>query len=264
MALDIPGISIVITVKNEGNNLGLLLETLSKQGLPFEVLIVDSMSNDNTESVIKTYSDKLDLEYIRKQCTRGQGRNIGVGASKYPCIVFTDGDTEWDQTTLGQYYTLFEAGNDLIAGEVIPKGKKAFFLDRVKLYYKGFEVTSPSANLGITKKLFSRIHGFDENFVTAEDIDLNIRAIQNGALHSYCKKCVVYNKVRESLGSFAKQAFWNGYGRYQLKKKHKSVWDDIEKERGIHNYSFYNIVRLFFASVGYIYSRLMDGKHPKM
>jgi glycosyltransferase involved in cell wall biosynthesis len=264
MALDIPGISIVITVKNEGNNLGLLLETLSKQGMPLEVVIVDSMSNDNTESLIKTYSDKLDLKYIRRQCTRGQGRNMGVGASKYPYIVFTDGDTEWDRTTLRQYYSSFEAGNDLIAGEVVPKGRKAFFLDRVKLYYKGFEVTSPSANLGITKNIFSKIHGFDENFVTAEDIDLNIRAIQNGAMHSYCKKCVVYNKVRESLGSFAKQAFWNGYGRYQLKKKHKFIWNDIEKERGIHNYSFYNIVRLSFASVGYIYSRLMDGKHPKM
>ncbi|MCW6169140.1 MAG: glycosyltransferase [Thermoplasmatales archaeon] len=264
MVLEIPGISIVITVKNEGNNIKLLLGTLSKQRMPFEVVIVDSMSNDGTESVVETYSGNLDLNYIRKECSRGQGRNIGVGASKYPYIVFTDGDTEWSEATLSHYYRLFEAGNDLIAGEVIPKGRKSFFLDRVKLVYEGFEVTSPSANLGITKKIFSKIHGFDEDFVTAEDIDLNIRAIQNGAVHSYCKKCVVYNKVRENLGGFARQAFWNGYGRYQLKKKHKSIWNDIEKEKGIHNYSFYNIVRLSSASAGYIYSKLMDGKRPRM
>jgi len=265
MEIDIPGISIVLTTKNEERNIGALLETLSLQedAGAFEVVIVDSKSQDSTGEVVKRFSERIKLGYISVSCSRGEGRNIGVNASVYPYIVFTDGDTEWGSGTLKNYRLLFARGFTLVAGNVLPKGKSKFFMERVKLFMKGFEVTSPSANLGISRQLFLDIGGFDGSFITAEDIDLNIRAVLNGANFAQCKECIVYNRVRDSTSGFLKQAFWNGYGRYQLRRKHRTVWREIKKGQEIHNYGVYNILRLSSASLGYIYAVLRGGKFPR-
>ncbi len=258
----VTSVSVVITSKNEGKNIEALLNTLSVQDGLFEVILVDSMSTDETESIVASFSGKLDLHYLRVHCSRGEGRNIGVNASTYPSIIFTDADTEWEKSTLNNYRKFFTQGFSLIAGRVTPKGNIKFFMDRVKLFFRNFEVTSPSANLGISRELFLKLHGFDSNFVTAEDIDLNIRAILEGGKFTYCNDCIVYNKVRDSLNGFLRQAFWNGYGRYQLRKKHSAIWNEIKKERGTHYYGFYNALRLAFAAIGYIYSILRRGKFP--
>ena len=50
-----PGISIIITVKNEEKHIGKLLESLLVQDCIFEVVIVDSESTDGTEGVISLF-----------------------------------------------------------------------------------------------------------------------------------------------------------------------------------------------------------------
>lgn len=251
------GISIVITVKNEGNNLQALFNTLEGQHGPFEVVIVDSESSDNTGNVISSHRDRLEINHIVKKSTRGEGRNIGVENSSYENVVFIDGDVTVSPQFLDEYRKKFQEGYNLIAGEVVPEGIEKFKLERVKLFYKGFEITRPSANLGYAKKLFLSLKGFDPGFVTAEDIDLNLRAVKSGAKFAACEECIVYNRTRETYGQFFRQAFWNGFGRRQLKKKNASIWDSIEKGDKIGSGSLIpHILRLGFGGLGYFYALL--------
>lgn len=249
------GISVVITVRNEGKNLEALFTSFQEQEKPFEIVVVDSESDDNTPEVIRRYSDSLQVKHIVKKSTRGEGRNIGVESSSYPNIVFTDGDARVSEGYIHAFRERFAEGFELIAGEVVPEGVEKFMLERVKLFYKGFEITRPSANLGYSRVKFLELKGFDPSFITAEDIDLNLRAVRSGLRHTVCEECIVHNRTRSTYGEFVRQAYWNGYGRRQLKRKNLRIWKEISKGPAVGKGSALpHIVRLASGALGYFVS----------
>ena len=247
--------SVVITVKNEGMNLPLLLDALTKETGEFEIIIVDSESDDETRTIMdKICREKANIKYIRQRCSRGQGRNIGVRASHGKYIIFTDGDAIPQNDWIRKMASALD-DCDLVAGKTVSmEGKGTSNLPRVALYFKGFEITLPSMNLGIKKSLFEKLGGFDESFVTAEDIDLNLRAIQNGAKWDICEECIVRHRSRNGMLAIMKQAFWNGYGRRQLRMKNVKVWNQIEMGKiTTHLMSPILILRNMVGLAGYIY-----------
>lgn len=252
-------VSVVITVKNEEKSIKQLMESLLLQERPFEVIVVDSESEDKTVEILKSYRGAIDLKIIEKKCTRGAGRNIGVENSKYDLILFTDGDVILDRNWIFEMRKSFLDGNDVVAGKTITIGNKKFAnLDRVELYNKNFDVTFPSCNLGYRKELFKSIGGFDERFITAEDIDLNFRAINAGAKFHYNENAIVYNRARDDLKSFFRQAFWNGYGRKQLSIKHGNLWKrySLKNMFSRKQLSIFGMTRLIFAISGYLYAKI--------
>lgn len=256
-------ISVVITTRNEAKNLPVLLNSLVAQKMEFETIIVDSCSTDNTEDILNSYSEKLQIKFIRKKTSRGAGRNLGVSMSSGDYILFLDGDVYADQNLIRSYLEILAKRMDFVAGNTITAGVEEFKLNRVSLYAGGFEITAPSANLCYRKDVFEKLGGFDENFVTAEDIDLNFRAVIAGYKGSVCPRCIVYNRTRESLTGFLRQAFWNGYGRYQLRRKNARHWKMITKGKPLReNRGLYNIVRLGFGTLGYFYAILLRGRYP--
>ncbi|MEM0158274.1 MAG: glycosyltransferase [Thermoplasmataceae archaeon] len=257
-------ISVVITVRNEAANIRDLLESLSKQDGPFELVAVDSDSDDATGEIILSYDSIFPVNYLRKRCSRGEGRNLGVQAARFDFIVFLDGDSVCAENLLNSYRKHFSAGFELIAGVNRPTGKSQFAsLQRVKLVVNGFEITSPSSNLAYTKALFNRLGGFDPSFVTAEDIDLNFRAVIGNARWVYCEDCVAFVKTRSTYRSFLRQAFWNGYGRAQLRLKHWEHWTLVKRAGfGGRSMLLQNAFRLFMGSLGYMYALIRSGKYP--
>ncbi|MGC8585030.1 MAG: glycosyltransferase [Thermoplasmata archaeon] len=248
-------ISIIITVKNEEKNILELFESLKIQERPFEVVMVDSESSDRTVEIAKKFKDEMDLKIIIKKSTRGEGRNIGVMNSKYEYVLFIDGDSYADRNWVSEMRKSFDSGCDFVAGKTISIGKNTYTkFGRVELFYRGIDVTYPSCNLGYKKILFLRLKGFDEIFITAEDIDLNMRSLDIGARFCYNEHAVVYNKVRDDIGSFLRQAYWNGYGRAQLNKKHGNVWKmySIKSMVETGQFNLFGIARLMFAITGYI------------
>ena len=246
--------SVVVTVKNEGKNLPGLLDVLIRDQ-DIEIIIVDSESTDNTEEIVNGYAKKhKGIKLIRKRSTRGMGRNIGVENSSSELILFTDGDAipheGWVECMISCL-----SDHDLVAGESRSlEGKGTSAMPRVKLYRNGFEITLPSMNLGIRKSLFDSLGGFDESFVTAEDIDLNLRAVVNGARFMECRECIVYHRSRGGFSGLATQAFWNGYGRRQLRHKNIGIWKTIEKGKtGAGDISFQWFLRNAFGVAGYVY-----------
>jgi GT2 family glycosyltransferase len=139
-------------------------------------------------------------------------------------VAFIDGDCLADSQWL---HALREGlqGSPVVAGQTITVGKPAYgHLERVELFQSGYDVTYPSCNLAYERALFERLGGFDPRFITAEDIDLNLRAVRAGAGIHYVPEAVVYHRMRATFVRFVYQAFWNGYGRKQLTEKHGSLW----------------------------------------
>jgi len=255
-------ISVVITVRNEEKHIADLLDSLVVQEMPYEIIIVDSSSEDRTCEIVKEYMRKYDNIHLYEHGgTRGESRNFGVGKAKGDYVAFTDGDC------IANPFWLSELRNGLkhaqvVAGKTIQIGYHAFEkLERVELMYKGMDVTYPTANIAYDKKIFERIGGFDNWFVTAEDIDLNLRAVDAGAKIIYNPKAIIYHRARESFYKFFKQAFWNGYGRKQLTLKHGRLWQNYKPTEMLKaSVNMWYLLRLFFAMLGYIACKLFGKK----
>jgi len=252
-------ISIIVTVKNEERHIKHLLDSLVIQEMPFEILIIDSDSTDHTPRIVNNYMKRYDfIRYYNKPGTRGYSRNIGVNLARGEVVAFTDGDCIANPFWLKKIRETIRAGADIVAGKTIQLGYHAFeMLERVELYYRGFDVTYPSCNLAYKKKVFIEAGGFDDWFVTAEDIDLNYRAVHLGYKIMANEEAIIYHRARDTFIGFFEQAFWNGYGRKQLTLKHGSLWKNYKFIDMLKmNNSFWKIVRLFFAVMGFLVCKI--------
>lgn len=219
-------ISVVVTVRNEERALAQLLDSLLAQEPPFEVVLVDSESRDRTLEIASAYAERRPqiVRVVSQSGSRGIGRNRGVREARGEFVAFTDGDCFADSHWLhGLRAGLTTA--PVVAGRTVTVGKPAYgHLERVELFQSGYDVTYPSCNLAYRRTLFERLGGFDPRFITAEDIDLNLRAVRAGAAIRYLPDAVVYHHMRATFLRFLYQAFWNGYGRKQLTEKQGSLW----------------------------------------
>lgn len=261
-----PRVSVILTVRDEEANLGHLLDSLVPQKHLHEVVVVDAVSQDRTVGIAESYRAQLpNLKVVVQPCRRGEGRNLGAAQATGDLLAFIDGDcmanAHWLERTVAAW-----AGDPrrVVAGRTILTGYWAFTkLHRIELPHKGQDTTWPSCNLAYPRALFQELGGFDARFVTAEDIDLNYRAVEAGADLVYAGDAIVYARARDSITGFLRQAYWNGYGRKQLTQKHGRLWHqysfrDLAKRQGA---SLWGWMRAGAGMVGYLDAK--RGRKPK-
>ncbi len=259
-------ISVVTTVKNEEPNLPRLLDSLSGQEPPFEVIVVDALSRDRTFAIAEAWAREHPGlgRAVRRFGSRGIGRNEGARLARGDYLAFVDGDCVADSRWLHELREGFRT-SDVVAGETVSLGKSQYVqLGRVELFQEGSDVTFPSCNLGYRRRLFETLGGFDPRFITAEDIDLNLRAVRAGARLLGRPTAIVYHQMRPNVARFLVQAYWNGYGRKQLTEKHGSLWGNYRVRRLLETQrSPIAMLRLLAALGGYT-SRVLTGSGRRL
>lgn len=257
-------VSVITTVRNEAKHIRHLLDSLLHQEHLHEVIVVDAASTDRTVAIAQRYEDRLPLRVLIEDCSRGAGRNLGAEAATGDLLAFVDGDcianADWLRNLVAAW-----AGKArrFVAGRTQYIGFWAFTkLHRVELPHKGMDTTWPSCNLAYPAALFQDLGGFDADFVTAEDIDLNFRAIEAGADLAFSRDAIVYARARDSISGFLRQAYWNGFGRKQLTRKHGRLWHQYRfgEMARLHGGSFWALLRVGAGFIGYIDAKL--GRRP--
>jgi len=97
MADEKPTVSVVLPTYNRAHLVGGAIQSVLDQTYrDFEIIVVDDGSSDNTEEVIKSFSDPR-IRYVRHQENRGgsAARNTGIKLAKGEFIAFQDSDDEW-------------------------------------------------------------------------------------------------------------------------------------------------------------------------
>lgn len=252
------------TVRNEARNIAAMLDSLVVQEGPLEVIVVDAGSEDPTRDIVKQYEKRYDFVHLYlRGGTRGAGRNFGISMAKGEAVAFIDGDAIANPFWLKELREGFRSA-DVVAGRTIQIGYRAFEdLERVELIVEGFDVTHPSSNLAYRRSVLKEIGGFDEWFVTAEDIDLNLRAVRAGHGITYRVGAIVYHRTRDSYFDFMRQALWNGAGRKQLTLKHGSLWNRYQpSEMMRHETNFFSLLRLAGALLGYVAYKFFGRPRP--
>ncbi|HKZ99954.1 MAG TPA: glycosyltransferase [Thermoplasmata archaeon] len=257
-------LSVVITVRDEARNIAALLDSLVIQEPPIEVILVDAGSTDATRDIVRAYEKRYEFVHLyNRGGTRAAGRNFGIGKARGAAIAFIDGDGIASPFWLKELREgLASAG--VVAGRTIQIGYRPFEdLERVELVVRGSDVTFPSANLAYRTTVLKEIGGFDEWFVTAEDIDLNLRAVKAGQRIGYRANAIVYHRTRDSVHDFLKQAFWNGAGRKQLTLKHGALWRSYRPFAMFRQKTTaWSVLRLSTALLGYVGYKMFGRPRP--
>ncbi|MDH4123936.1 MAG: glycosyltransferase [Thermoplasmata archaeon] len=260
MSQQLKKISVILNVLNEERNISDLMDSIVTQEQPLEVIVIDAGSCDRTVAYVKEYAEKYDfIRLFHHPGTRGESTNFGLQQVTGDIICFIGGDCIANPFWLQEMRRSLETA-DIVAGKTINIGYHAFEdLGRVELFRKGFDISYPSHDIGFKRKVIEDVKGFDPWFITAEDIDLNLRAVDLGNSIAYNDRMIIYHRTRGTFFGFVKQAFWNGYGRKQLTLKHGRLWKSYDPRRMFDTpLTFWALVRLAAAFLGYGYAKLLE------
>jgi glycosyltransferase involved in cell wall biosynthesis len=250
-------ISVVLTIKNESANIQKVLDNLIVQQPPFEIVLVDAESTDDTQQLINNYAkDHSEVKLFIHKGSRGESRNFGVRQAAGEVVAFTDGGCTADKNWLQAIRDSISEGFDIVAGKTVDVGS---FTDikRVKIMINDYDITWPSCNLAYKKMIFEKIKGYDSAFITAEDIDLNFRAIEQGATLINNEKAIIYRESAHSITGLMHQSFWYGYGRKQLTEKHGKLWKKYSAQQMMQTQlTFPGLIRNFFGLLGYLVCKI--------
>ena len=248
-------ISVLTTTKNEEENIGELLESLLHQEEPYEVIVVDAGSKDRTQDIVKEYSEKNgNIKLLICPGARPVSINYGIKQATGDAVAFIGGDDIADKDWVKEIRNGLRDA-DIIVGELISKEEERVKnVENVKLYHKGVNISYPGTNTTYKKEILDKLGGFDPWFSSAEDLEINYRAVDAGFTIIENKKARIYYRPRNSLFAFLKQSFWYGYGRKLIALKHGNIWEkhsatDVLKTQ----LSLLGLVRLGLGFLGYVY-----------
>lgn len=253
-------ISVVLNLLNEKRHIRDLLDSLVTQEPPFEIVIVDAGSWDGTVEIIRDYmKNRPEIHLYHHPGSRGESTNFGITKATGDAIATIGGDCIANPFWLKELRKSLQE-YDIVAGKTINIGYHAFEdLERVELFHRGVDISYPSASMAWKRNVIESVVGFDPWFVTAEDIDINFRAVSKGFTFGYNPDAIVYHRTKGSFRGFLKQAFWNGWGRKQLTMKHGYLWSSYKPQRLFEtSKSFWAVVRLMFAVLGYLCCKFFE------
>ncbi|MEZ8734546.1 MULTISPECIES: glycosyltransferase family 2 protein [unclassified Vibrio] len=179
-------VSIVVITLNEEKRISRLMEELSVQThQEFEVIVVDSNSEDNTREVAQAYENALPKLTVHHMENRGVsfGRNTGASLAQYNRILFLDADVSLPRNFLAKaLYELEEKKLEVAGVYMSSKGLPLVHKFGYGLFNAGlfttqfFFPTAIGSCIFSTKRAHDEIGGFDEEIVLCEDCDYVKRA----------------------------------------------------------------------------------------
>lgn len=109
--------SVVLPCLNEGETVGACIDdihrVLRSQPLPFEIIVADNGSTDDSVAI----AQKKDVHVVREPM-RGYGRALmaGIGAAQGDMILMMDSDSSYHAEDIPAYIDAFLAGADCVMG----------------------------------------------------------------------------------------------------------------------------------------------------
>ncbi len=213
-------ISFTFTTYNEAKNVSLLLESILKQSVrPDEIVVVDAGSTDNTVAAIKKIpAGKTKLKVIvEKGATIGRGRNIAIQNASGNLIFSADASTQFEKNWVKKLLEGFAAGADIVVGKYVPAQNPTTLAERVSAArFPNFEAYSqkdwesflPSnRQIAYRKSVWQKVGKFPEKVTRSDDTVFHLTAKKFGLKYYYAKEAVVYWSARQSFSEYIQKAF---------------------------------------------------------
>ena len=232
-------VSIIVPAYNEEVNAVKTVQNLLQQDYPdYEIIFVDDGSNDKTWSnVATTFYDNDNVKVFTKpNGGKASALNFGIEHAAGDYVVCIDADTQLMTDAVKQLLQYFNnekvaavAGNVKVGNEknILTKWQSIEYttaqnFDRLAFDYINCITVVPGAIGAFKKSSVIDAGGFTTDTL-AEDCDLTIRLLRNGAIIRNCTKAVAVTEAPETLRQFMKQRFRWSYGIMQSFWKNKEA-----------------------------------------
>ncbi len=227
-------VSIISTVRNEGDSLQSLLDSLVGQTrLPDEVVICDGGSTDNTLSLLETYQRLLPLRIISAPNSNiSQGRNQAISIAAGPIIASVDGGVVLAPCWLEELVRpIEEAGAIVVSGWFEPDPKTPFEVVMGATVLPELSNIDPdkfmpsSRSVAYLKSAWQAVGGYPDWLDFGEDLvfDLALRDLYGP--FPFAPKAVAYFQPRGTLSAYARQYYLyaRGDGKANLWPKRHAI-----------------------------------------
>ena len=224
----LPEISVIVPAYNSENTIskcldGLVNQTISRE--KYEIIVVDDASNDNTRTVVQSYSL---IRYIRiPHGGPSAARNAGAKAAVSNILLFTDSDCipsrDWIQNMTAPFQN-----NEVVGVKGAYRTHQHEFVSRfVQLEYESkyermqkqqyidFIDTNSAA---YRKDIFLENGGFDINFPVAsvEDQEFSFRLARKGYCMVFVPSAIVYHQHDRNITEYIHRKFVIGVWKARM------------------------------------------------
>lgn len=231
-------ISIIISARNEEENILVLLQSLSKQTYQnFEVILIDDASTDNTANIIQNFEANFLLTLLQRtseergQSPKKEAISLGISKAKGSWIVTTDADCEVPQNWLRDIVHVIHTQKVKLISALVSFHKEKSFFEKlqtiefaslvgsgaVSMYLNAPNMCN-GANLSYEKKTFYEVGGFEgiAHIASGDDELLLQKIAQKYPKQIYflkSKTTIVRTKAQKTIRDF-----------YQQRKRWASKW----------------------------------------
>jgi biofilm PGA synthesis N-glycosyltransferase PgaC len=236
----LPGISVVVAVRNEENNIHRLLHDLSCIAYPpgkFEVIVVNDHSIDGTAEKAAGRLEEFPMGKLIELPVGKMGKKealtFGIENARYEIIATTDADCRFSKNWLTCISHLFESEETkMVAGAVKLSGDRSLFTRMQTTDFfaligsaaaaigLGYPVMCNGANLAFRKSAFLEVKGYKGNFnVASGDDEFLMRkvfaAYPKGIKFLNYYEAVVTTRPQKTLREFVQQRLrWAGKWKF--------------------------------------------------
>lgn len=251
-----PHVSIIVRAYNEGKHIGNLLDSCFRQKttFSFEVILVDSGSDDDTVSIAKRYP--VVVSYIEKsQFSFGRALNLGISRARGAiCVIVSAHCVPMDETWLANIVRPFE---DPLIGLVYgrQRGDHRSQYSELQIFMQWFPSESiestefafcNNANSAIRKSIWMN-EPFNEELTGLEDLDWAKRIVKNGYRLSYRADAGVVHIHEENFSQVERRYFREALAYREIYPHHR--------------FSFFQFVTYFLLNaVSDIAHSIRDGR----
>lgn len=187
-------VSVIIPAFNSASHIKRSINSVLNQTFkPFEIIVVDDGSTDETSEAIKSFGGRVIYLY-KENGGEGSARNYGIENAKCEWIAFLDSDDEWTPRHLEFFLGVILQKPELMwfgapVRHINEKSKQVTFTYKIKrnrvfidkLFFSDYLMALPpvghfsSSTMVINAKVFENVGKFDNSKKTGTDRDMWFR-----------------------------------------------------------------------------------------
>ena len=227
-------ISVGVVAYNEQNTLPKLFECIKAQTYPhdkMEIVLVDSMSKDDTKSLMEKFKkenkDFYNIQVLdNPQKKLAGGWNVILKNYHGDAVVRIDAHAEIPEDFVRKNVEVLESGEYVSGGlrpniidestpwkETLLLAEQSMFGSSIAPYRRSEKKTYVKSVFhgAYKREVFGKVGFFNEQLGRTEDNEINYRIREAGYKICYSPDIVSYQHTRNSLKAMLKQKYGNGY-----------------------------------------------------
>ncbi len=227
-------VSLIATVKNEGEALRPLLDSIIDQTrLPDEVVICDGGSTDNTLAILEEYGQWLPLRIVSAPGSNiSRGRNLAIGAATGDVIAATDAGVVLSPNWLEELVAPFvDESVQVVSGWFEPDPYTDFEVVMGATVLPTRDDVDPahflpsSRSVAFRRSAWAAVGGYPEWLEHSEDLVFDLALREQFGSFAFAPEAVAYFRPRTSLRSYYRQyfAYARGDGKANLWPRRHAV-----------------------------------------